>query len=224
MTGKLFVIEGLDGSGKQTQSNMLYSRLSDDGYDVMQISYPRYEKDSSSLVKMYLAGDFGKDPSEVSPYISSTFFAADRYASYKTEYEHFYQSGGIVIADRYVSSNMVHQAGKIENKEDREIFLDWLWDFEFNLYMIPVPKKVFFLDIPPSYAMNLIQKRNNEMHIENSADIHEGSESHLIKSYENALELVKKYSWKRITCVRDDIIMGKELINEMLYNALLEYL
>ena len=224
MTGRLFAIEGVDGSGKQTQTELLHSRLVSEGYDVMQISYPRYEKESSALVKMYLRGDFGKDPADVSPYISSTFFAADRYASYKTEFEDFYKSGGIVLADRYVTSNMIHQAGKISDSDEREAFLSWLWNLEFELYAVPVPDKVFFLDIPPSHAFELMRRRGSENAQRKDGDIHENSSRHIAEAYENALELVHRYSWERITCTDSRGISDKQTIHNILYEALAEYL
>ena len=141
--GKLFVIDGTDGSGKQTQLEKLKERFEKDGIDYKLVSFPNYDSPSSSLVKMYLAGEFGENAKDVSPYIASTFFAADRYATYKKDYEEYYKNGGIILADRYTTANMVHQAGKIANEKEREKFLEWLWDFEFNLYGLPVPTEVF---------------------------------------------------------------------------------
>ena len=162
--GKLFVIDGTDGSGKQTQSLMLKKRFDEEKINYMQISFPNYNSPSSSLVKMYLSGDFGEHPDDVSPYIASTFYAADRYATYKTKLEKFYETGGIILADRYTTSNMIHQAGKIKNKEERKKFIEWLFDLEFNLYKIPKPDKVFFLNMPPKDSINLIKNRNNKFY------------------------------------------------------------
>jgi dTMP kinase len=120
----------------------------------MKVSYPRYDNESSALVRMYLRGEFGDNPNEISPYICSTFYAVDRYASYKQDYEQFYNNGGIVIADRYTTSNMLHQASKIQNAFERQKFLDWLYDFEFNLYKLPVPDLVFFLDLSVADTFN----------------------------------------------------------------------
>lgn len=107
--GKLFVIDGTDGSGKQTQLEKLKERFEKDGIDYKLVSFPNYDSPSSSLVKMYLAGEFGENAKDVSPYIASTFFAADRYATYKKDYEEYYKNGGIILADRYTTANMVHQ-------------------------------------------------------------------------------------------------------------------
>jgi len=225
MSGKLFVIEGLDGSGKQTQSDLLYRRLLAERYQIKKVEFPNYRSESSSLVKMYLRGDFGTDPNQISPYISSTFFAADRYASYKTEFEQFYLDGGIIIADRYTTSNMVHQASKIHEESEKTRFLDWLWSFEFEMYQIPVPNQVFFLDVRPVTAMQLIANRENKFSHEKEKDIHEKSRTHLSDSYVNALKLVKKYSWETIDCnTENGSIKSIEEINEMIYLRIKTYL
>ena len=149
MAGKLFVIEsGTDGSGKATQTKKLFDRLVEDGYRVRKVEFPNYDSDSSALIKMYLNGDFGDKADDVDAYIASTFYAADRYASYKLGWEDFYLNGGIILADRYTTSNMVHQASKMDSTDDKEKFLDWLDDFEYGLYKIPRPDGVFFLDVP----------------------------------------------------------------------------
>lgn len=201
--GRLIVIEGVDGSGKETQSERLNKALDSRGKRVMRIAYPRYDRDSSAMVRHYLAGDFGTDPDAVSPYIASTFYAADRYASYKEELEPFLASGGIVIADRYTTSNMVHQAGKIHDKKERRAFLDWLTDYEFDLLGLPEPNRVFFLDIPPEIGQKLIAGRPNKITGGEKKDIHESHPEYLLESYNNAVELIGLYGWTRIQCVRN---------------------
>ena len=114
--GKLFVIDGTDGSGKQTQFEKLKERLAKDGIEYKMVSFPNYDSQSSSLVKMYLSGEFGREAKKISPYIASTFYAVDRYATFETSYKEYYEKGGIILADRYTTANMVHQAGKIKNK------------------------------------------------------------------------------------------------------------
>lgn len=222
--GKLIVIEGIDGSGKQTQSEKLYNRLIAEGKKVMKVSYPNYDSPSSSLVKMYLNGEFDKDSSKISPYIASTFYAVDRYASFKKDYEEFYKNGGIVIADRYVTANIVHQAGKIKDKDEREKFLTWLWDFEFNLFGIPVPDKVFFLNIPPEVSLKLTEKRKNKFSNDTVKDIHESDKNHLVNSYNNACELINKYNWDEIVCTHEDALRTIDDIHEEIYNKTLEIL
>lgn len=215
--GKLFVIDGTDGSGKQTQSSLLKERLQKDGIDFKSVSFPNYDSPSSSLVKMYLEGDFGENQKDVSPYIASTFYAADRYATYKKDFEEYYNNGGIIIADRYTTSNMIHQAGIIKDKREREKFLKWLWDFEFNLYGLPIPTEVIFLNMPPDYTEKLIQDRENKITHEKQKDIIEKNKQNTIDAYNNALELVKKYNWYEIKCVKDEKIRTIEDINDEIY-------
>ena len=215
--GKLFVIDGTDGSGKQTQSNLLKERLKKDGIDFKSVSFPNYDSPSSTLVKMYLEGDFGENQKDVSPYIASTFYAADRYATFKKDFEKYYNNGGIIIADRYTTSNMIHQAGIIKDKQEREKFLKWLWDFEFNLYGLPIPTEVIFLNMPPDYTEKLIQDRENKITHEKQKDIIEKNKQNTIDAYNNALELVKKYNWYEIKCVKDDKIRTIEDINDEIY-------
>ena len=215
--GKLFVIDGTDGSGKQTQSSLLKERLQKDGIDFKSVSFPNYDSPTSTLVKMYLEGDFGENQKDVSPYIASTFYAADRYATYKKDFEEYYNNGGIIIADRYTTSNMIHQAGIIKDKQEREKFLKWLWDFEFNLYGLPIPTEVIFLNMPPDYTEKLIQDRENKITHEKEKDIIEKNKQNTIDAYNNALELVKKYNWYEIKCVKDDKIRTIEDINDEIY-------
>ena len=222
--GKLFVIDGTDGSGKQTQFEKITERLKKEGKDIRVVSFPNYESESSSLVKMYLSGKFGENAKEISPYIASTFYAADRYATYKTEYEEYYKNGGIILADRYTTANMVHQAGKIKDIKEREKFLEWLWDFEFNLYGLPVPTKAFFLNMPTEYAIKLMENRENKITHENKKDIHERDASHLKDAYEAACSLVDKYDWYEVKCVKNGEIRSIEDIHEEIYNELIKYI
>ena len=222
--GKLFVIDGTDGSGKQTQFEKLKERLTKEGVDYRVVSFPNYDDPSSSLVKMYLSGEFGENAKEVSPYIASTFYAADRYATYKRFLEKYYQEGGVILADRYTTANMVHQAGKIKEKKEREKFLDWLWDFEFNLYGLPVPTKAFFLNMPPEYALKLMEHRENKFTHTDKKDIHERDKNHIIDSYEAACDLVDKYNWYDVKCVKNSEIRPIEEIHEEIYEEIKKYL
>ena len=218
--GKLFVIDGTDASGKQTQLGKLKERLDKEGIEYKSVSFPNYDSESSSLVKIYLNGELAEDPKEISPYIASTFYAADRYITFKKEYEEYYKNGGIILADRYTTSNMVHQAGKIKDDKEREKFLNWLWDFEFNLYGLPVPTEVFFLNMPTEYAIKLMENRKNKITKEEKKDIHERSPEHLKDAYEEACKLSKKYNWKEIKCVKDGKIRSIEDIHEEIYQEL----
>ena len=221
--GKLFVIDGTDGSGKQTQFMRLKTRFDELGINYKLVSFPNYESPSSSLVKMYLSGEFGKHPSDVSAYVASTFYAADRYATYKTELEKYYETGGIILADRYTSSNMIHQAGKILDKGERKKFIEWLFDLEFNMYKIPKPDKVFFLNMPPKTTFKLMENRENKFSHESKKDIHESDQEYLIQSYYAAVELAKEYDWEEINCVDNDgKIRTIDDIHEEIFNIVKE--
>jgi len=218
--GKLFVIDGTDASGKQTQLKKLQERLDKEKIEYKLISFPNYDSPSSALVKMYLSGEFGENAKSISPYIASTFFAADRYATFKKDLEEYYNNGGIILADRYTTANMVHQAGKIENKIEREKFLDWLWDYEFNLYKLPIPTKVFFLNMPPEYAFRLMKNRENKFTHQQKKDIHERDENHIIDSYNAACNVADKYNWEKIECVKDNRIRSIDEIHEDIFNVI----
>lgn len=222
--GKLFVIDGTDGSGKQTQFKKLKERLDKEGIDYRTVSFPNYDSPSSSLVKMYLSGEFGENAKDVSPYIASTFYAADRYATFKTGLEEYYNKGGIILADRYTTANMVHQAGKIKDEKEREKFLNWLWDFEFNLYGLPIPTKAFFLNMPPDYALKLMEHRKNKFTHEQAKDIHERDKNHIIDSYNAACSLVDKYNWYEVKCVKEDKIRTVEDIHEEIFKEIIKYI
>lgn len=224
MKGKLIVIEGVDGSGKQTQSEKLYRTLLNKGLKVMKVDFPDYQSESSALVKMYLRGDFGMNPEDVSAHVASSFFAVDRYASYTTKWKTFYESGGIVIADRYTTSNMVHQASKIEDVEERDAFLSWLYHLEFDMYKIPVPDMVFFLDVPPEVTLQMTKDRKNKITGESEKDIHEADLKHLETSYRNAHYVADKYGWTKINCVLDHTLRSKDDIFNDIYLAVVDKL
>ncbi len=193
--GKLVVIEGSDGSGKATQTKLLYEYLEKKGKKVRMVSYPDYESPSSSLVKMYLGGEFGNDLYGVNAYVASSFYAVDRFASYIKEWKDFYESSGdaMVICDRYVTSNMLHQSSKLGSVEEKEEFLDWEYDFEYVKGGLPVPDLVFFLDVPPETTFRLMAKRENKITHQSEKDIHESNREFLIKSYENSILVGEKY-------------------------------
>lgn len=215
--GKLFVIDGTDGSGKQTQLERLKQKLDEKNIEYKVMSFPNYDSPSSSLVKMYLSGEFGDDPKKVSPYIASTFYAADRYATYTKEFKEYYENGGIILADRYTTANMVHQAGKILNEEERNKFLDWLCDFEFNLYKLPKPTRVFFLNMPPEKSLELIKNRENKFSHTSEKDIHERNPEHLLDSYNAACSVVTKYNWCEIKCIKDGTLRTIDDIHEEIF-------
>lgn len=222
--GKLFVIDGTDGSGKQTQFEKLKNRLQQEGMDYKTVSFPNYDSPSSALVKMYLSGEFGEHAKNVNAYIASTFYAADRYATYTTQYKKYYEDGGIILADRYTTANMVHQAGKIQDKKEREEFLNWLWNFEFKLYGLPIPTEVFFLKMPPNTALELIKNRENKFTHEAQKDIHERDKSHIVDSFNAACDVAIKYNWYTVECVKNEKIRTVEDIHEEIYNEIKKHI
>lgn len=222
--GKLFVIDGTDGSGKQTQLSKLKERLKKEKIDYRVVSFPNYDSKTSTLVKMYLSGEFGNNSKEISPYIASTFYAADRYATYQTELKEYYENGGLILADRYTTANMIHQAGKIQNKEERDKFLKWLWDFEFNLYKLPIPTEVFFLNMPVEKSLELIANRENKFTHNTKKDIHERDKNHLIDSYNAACDVAKEYNWYEVKCVKHDKIRTIEDIHEEIYDEIKKHI
>ncbi len=225
MQGKLFVIEGTDGSGKQTQLNKLKEHLTQDGYDFIDIAFPNYDSPSSSLVKMYLAGEFGEDPSQISPYIASTFYAADRYATFQKGLFDYYNKGGIILADRYTTANMVHQSGKIKDETERDKFMNWLFDLEYNTYGLPKPTEVFFLNMPTEVAISFMKNRDNKFSHEKKKDIHERNPEHLKDSYNAACSLVPKYGWYEVKCVDEsNNVRTREDIHEQIYKEVKKYL
>ena len=202
--GKFIAIDGVDASGKQTHTELLQEYFENQGYKVRRLSFPVYESESSSLVKMYLSGKLGKTADDVDAYAASTLYAADRFATYKSDWHTDYEDKDtLIIADRYVSSNMIHQASKIGDKAEKDKFLSWLYDFEYNLYKIPKPDVTLFLDMPPEYGRILMQNRNNKFTDEKTLDIHESDFSYLEKSYNNAKYVADKFGWKTVSCIKD---------------------
>lgn len=216
MSGKLIIIEGSDASGKATQTSKLYDRLINEGLNVKKVEYPNYNSESSALVKMYLNGDFGDKAEDVNPYIASTFYAVDRYASYKKEWEDFYKNGGIILADRYTTSNMIHQAAKMQG-EEKDKFLNWLYDYEFNMYKLPEPDCVIFLNMPPEFSEKLMKDRANKITGDSRKDIHESNKEFLINSYNNALYIADKYNWSKVDCTENNDIRTIDEIHEEVY-------
>ncbi|HHW71332.1 MAG TPA: thymidylate kinase [Clostridiales bacterium] len=219
MKGILIAIEGSDGSGKATQSRLLCDRLVHEGKNALKIEFPNYNCSSSSMVKMYLNGEFGNNPEDVSPYVASTFYAVDRYASYKKAWGIFYNNGGIIIADRYTPSNMIHQGAKIKDKKEKQEFLDWLLDFEFGIFGLPVPDYVFFLDMPPEYSIQLLDSRVENKDADDAKDIHEKSLEHLTSSYNNGYEIAEFYKWHIIKCVENGKLRSIDEIHNEIYEA-----
>ncbi len=195
--GKLIVFEGVDGSGKSTQYRRLCERLRREGRSFRSLVFPQYEEPSSALIRMYLAGEFGDRPSDVNAYAASSFFAVDRYASYKKDWGSYYASGGLIITDRYTTSNAVHQASKLP-AEEREAYLRWLFDFEYGKLGLPAPDLVLFCDVDLSVSLEHLRHRENETHTH--ADIHERDDAYLAASIEAARQAAVICSWRRLNC------------------------
>ena len=220
--GILIAIDGVDASGKQTQTEKLFERLKDAGVNVRMISFPAYDKPSSVLVKEYLNGDYGKKAEDVNAYAASVLFAADRFSTFKKDWIEDYNNGVVIIADRYVSSNMIHQAGKISDVSEKDAFLDWVWDLEFKKFELPEPEKTIFLDMPTEYGLKLMANRNNKITGEEQKDIHEDDREYMKKSYDNAFYVAKKFGWTTISCVKDGEIRTNDEINDEIYDKVIE--
>lgn len=215
--GKLIVIEGLDGSGKGTQAELLTERLRQQGEAVRKVSFPDYASDSSALVKMYLSGQFGTDPADVNAYAASTFYAVDRFASFKRDWGKFYADGGIIVADRYTTSNAVHQCSKLP-REQWDGFLAWLFDFEYRLLGIPTPDAVIYLNVDPAVSQRLMTGRYRGD--ESKKDIHEGNLSYLQRSREAAAYCSRKLGWREIACCENGEMRGISAIGEEIFRQL----
>ena len=207
--GKLIVIEGSDGSGKSTQFKLLTRRLREEKTAFHKLQFPQYLEPSSALIRMYLGGEFGEQPEDVNAYAASTFYAVDRYASYVKVWREHYQNGGLILSDRYTTSNAVHQAGKVP-PEEREEFFRWLYDFEFGKMGLPKPDLVLYLDMPTEATEQMMRRREAATHTK--ADIHEQDEAYLRRCRENAAYVVARCGWTRIDCAKDG---APRLINDI---------
>lgn len=212
--GKLIVIEGTDGSGKSTQFGLLAQRLEQENRPFRRLVFPRYAEESSALIRMYLGGQFGTRPSDVNAYAASAFYAVDRFASYKQDWGQWYEDGGLVISDRYTTSNAVHQASK-EVGEKQAQFLHWLYEFEYDRLGLPRPDLVIYLDMPTDYTEKLMRHREAETNT--AADIHEKDMAYLATCRETGRTAAAYYGWKVINCVRDGQMRSIEDIHEEIY-------
>ena len=201
MKGKLIVIEGLDGSGKSTQIELLKDFIKSNNINVKKIKLPDYESDSSALVRMYLNGDFGKQPQDVNAYAASAFYAVDRFANFKLKWKDDYESGKVILADRYTTSNAYHQATKLPESEWTAYF-NWLEDFEYDKLGLPKPDAVIYLDMPIEISQAMMNGRYGGD--ENKKDIHEADTQYLRHCRKAALAAAKEMNWSYINCAADE--------------------
>lgn len=197
MAGKLIVFEGTDGSGKSTQFRLACAALERAGLEFGTCAYPQYQEGSSALVRMYLGGQFGSDPAAVNAYAASAFYAVDRYAGFKRRWSGHYESGGLMMLDRYTTSNAVHQASKLP-PEEREAFFDWLEEFEYGRLGLPRPDLVVWLDVPVELARDNLRRRERDTHT--SADIHEADPAYLAACRDAAVQAAAFCGWRRVDC------------------------
>ncbi|MBP3686700.1 MAG: thymidylate kinase [Clostridia bacterium] len=201
----LIAIDGLDGSGKGTQSKLLYEALCAKGIPARLISFPVYDSPSCELVKLYLSGTFGTDPDSVNCFAASSFYAMDRFATYASDWKRDYEAGTIIIADRYTTANAIHQLSKLNGEAEKAEFLQWLSDFEYGKLGIPAPSMTLFLEVPVEMSLKLIEKRGRE------GDIHENRE-HLLRAFDAAHYAAKAWNWDKIVCAENGVLRTREEI------------
>lgn len=220
--GTLIVFEGTDGSGKSTQFQRLCERLEKENHTFRRLVFPQYEEESSALIRMYLRGEFGENPSDVNPYAASAFYAVDRYSSFKKIWESDYRTGKLILADRYTTSNAVHQGAKLEGTK-RSDYVRWLFEFEYERMALPQPDLVLYLDLETEKTMELLEKRQEESG--SSGDIHEANRSYLALCRKAALETAADYNWKVISCLnKEGNLRSIEEIHTEAWQAILPYL
>ena len=194
---KLIIIEGLDGSGKSTQVQLLENYFNKNEINYRKIKLPDYDSPSSTLVKMYLGGEFGKAAADVNAYAASAFYAVDRFASYRLNWGKDYENGTLILADRYATSNSIYQMEKIPESE-WDVYLDWSADFEYGKIGIPKPDAVIYLDMPVEISQKLMTERYNGD--EGKKDVHEVNVAFLEKCRKSALYTAEKQGWKVVAC------------------------
>ena len=212
--GKLIVFEGTDGSGKSTQFKLLTEKLAAEGLEFQKLVFPQYSEPSSALIRMYLGGQFGTNPTDVNAYAASAFYAVDRYASYKKVWGEWYEQGGLILSDRYTTSNAVHQASK-ESQESRGEYLRWLYEFEYDKLGLPRPDLTIYLDVPTEFTQMLMRRR--EADTGTHADIHEQDLAYLATCRETGRQAAAFYGWTVIQCERDGAMRSIEDIHEEIY-------
>lgn len=197
MSGKLIVFEGVDGSGKSTQFERFSARLRSEGITFKRVMFPRYGEQSAALLTMYLQGRFGDKPGDVNAYAASSFYAVDRIASYLDDWGEYYRQGGLLVTDRYTTSNAIHQGAKLTESERAEYF-EWLFDYEYRRLALPRPDRVMFFDMPAERSAQLLKKRQDETGM--NADIHEVDTEYIKACGETARQAAAFDGWTVVSC------------------------
>ena len=207
--GKIIVIEGLDGSGKATQTKLLFEKLQSRGMSVRRLEFPDYDSPSSALVKMYLGGEFGSRPEDVNAYAASAFYAVDRIAGFLRDWKPDYHGGTVLLSDRYATSNLIYQMSKLP-KDEWEGYMKWQEDFEYDKLGLPRADAVLYLDVEPDVSQKLMEKRYGG---DNSKkDLHESNLKFQLSCRESALYAVENCGWKLISCCENGAIKPIEKI------------
>ena len=216
--GTLIVFEGIDGSGKSTQFELMCSCFTEERRDFMRVRFPRYDKPSSALLRMYLEGEFGDDPDAVNAYAASSFYAVDRFASFVQDWRGYYEGGGLVLTDRYTTSNALHQGAKLPARQ-RGGFFRWLYEYEFDLLGLPAPDLVIYLDIEAEQSA--LRLRRRQMETGKDGDIHEKDLSYLMHSAQSGKQAAKLYDWRKISCFVDGRERDEADIHQEIYKIII---
>lgn len=200
MAGKFIVIEGLDGSGKATQTEILRKYFEQNGETVKKLTFPDYDNESSALVKMYLGGEFGDNPDDVNAYAAAAFYTVDRIASYLKFWKEDYENGSVILSDRYATSNIIYQMSKLPESE-WDSYIDFQQDFEYSKIKVPEPDLIIYLDVEPDVSQKLLSSRYSGD--ESKKDLHEKNLSFLLSCRESALYAAKRLGWVKISCTKD---------------------
>lgn len=220
MKGKLIVLEGTDGAGKATQTRIMAQRMEREGISSRTVDFPRYGSPFAAPVERYLQGDLGKKPGDVSAYAASVLYAVDRFASFKEDWGKAYESGTLILSNRYTTSNAVHQAPKLPEAERWE-YLDWLFDLEYCRLALPKPDLVIYLDLPTEISARMLEKRRQASHTQ--ADIHEQDGDYLRACRDASREIVKRLGWRRVDCSRNGEVRTPEDIHDELWELVRPY-
>ena len=217
----LIVFEGVDSSGKETHSRLAYERLAREGYNAKKIAFPNYESKAAGSIKMYLDGEFGQRPEDVNPFAVSTFYAVDRFASYRQVWREPFKNGDVIISDRYTTSNMIHQGAKFHDDNKLQEYITWLCDLEYVKFGLPAPDMVIFLDMPMEFRIQLLNKRGEKIAGRQKKDIHERDTAYLNQVHACAQKLARHQGWERVSAVNDNNLRQIEDVHNEVYGIIL---